>query len=190
MDLHEAIRKARIELKLTQKQLADLAGIERKQLSTLERGGNVTLATVRKVVAHLPNMQPFTFGQVFDTVAPAMPRKQQEEMVRKVMVAYGVALEQMMTILVSGKLPNEDDYKRFEDAHRAFQKSIGLTDEEYDRGQAETRAQNEGKRLTRAEAAETIALIQASIAKLSLNALRAAEDNDVFPPDDEPPTDR
>lgn len=64
MELHEEIRRARKELDLSQAQLAALCGIQRRQLSTLERGGNVTLNTVRKVLAFLPNLREFTFEQI------------------------------------------------------------------------------------------------------------------------------
>lgn len=49
---------------MTQTQLAQLCGIQRRQLSTLERGGNVTLNTLRKVLRTLPNLQEFAFEQV------------------------------------------------------------------------------------------------------------------------------
>jgi len=53
-----------MELKLSQKKLAEQAGIQRRQLATLESGGNVTLATVRKVLAQLPNLETFTLDAV------------------------------------------------------------------------------------------------------------------------------
>ena len=62
--LHEEIRRARKELGLSQERLAELCGIQRRQLSILERGGNVTLNTLRKVLGFLPNLQQFTFEQV------------------------------------------------------------------------------------------------------------------------------
>lgn len=64
MLLHEAVRAARMELKLSQKKLAEQAKIQRRQLATLEKGGNVTLATVRKVLAQLPNLETFTLDAV------------------------------------------------------------------------------------------------------------------------------
>jgi transcriptional regulator with XRE-family HTH domain len=64
MELHEEIRRARKDLGLSQDRLAELCGIQRRQLSILERGGNVTLNTLRKVIAFLPNLQEFTFEQV------------------------------------------------------------------------------------------------------------------------------
>jgi transcriptional regulator with XRE-family HTH domain len=64
MELHEEIRRARKDLGLSQEKLAELCGIQRRQLSILERGGNVTLNTLRKVIGFLPNLQNFTFEQV------------------------------------------------------------------------------------------------------------------------------
>ena len=64
MELHEEIRRARKELGLSQDRLAELCGIQRRQLSILERGGNVTLNTLRKVFRFLPNLVDFTFEQV------------------------------------------------------------------------------------------------------------------------------
>jgi transcriptional regulator with XRE-family HTH domain len=64
LELHEEIRRARKDLGLSQSQLCALCGVQRRQLSTLERGGNVTLATLRKVIGFLPNLQDFTFEQV------------------------------------------------------------------------------------------------------------------------------
>ena len=64
MQLHDAVKFARMELKLSQKKFAEKAGIQRRQLATLEKGGNVTLSTVRKVLAQLPNLERFTLDTV------------------------------------------------------------------------------------------------------------------------------
>jgi len=61
MELHEEIRRARKDLGFSQAQLADMIGIQRRQISTLERGGNVTLNTLKKVLNFLPNLREFTF---------------------------------------------------------------------------------------------------------------------------------
>lgn len=45
-----------------------MAGIQRRQLATLESGGNVTLATLRKVLKKLPNLEGFTIDVVNVTV--------------------------------------------------------------------------------------------------------------------------
>ncbi len=64
LELHDELRRARKELGLSQGQLSALCGVQRRQLSTLERGGNVTLNTLRKVIGFLPNLEEFTFEQV------------------------------------------------------------------------------------------------------------------------------
>jgi transcriptional regulator with XRE-family HTH domain len=60
--LHEEVREARIAAKLTQSELARRAGVPRKQVRALEEGANVTLATVRKIVAVLPDLKRVTLG--------------------------------------------------------------------------------------------------------------------------------
>jgi transcriptional regulator with XRE-family HTH domain len=52
--LHDELRRAREQAKLTQTQLAVLAGIPRNQVARAERGENITLDTLRKIVVHLP----------------------------------------------------------------------------------------------------------------------------------------
>ena len=64
LELYDEIRRARKDLGLSQGQLSALCGVQRRQLSTLERGGNVTLNTLRKVIGFLPNLKEFTFEQV------------------------------------------------------------------------------------------------------------------------------
>jgi transcriptional regulator with XRE-family HTH domain len=48
--LHTMIRKARLDAGLSQQHLSDLAEIPRSQLQILEKGGNVTLDTLEKVL--------------------------------------------------------------------------------------------------------------------------------------------
>ena len=55
--IHEQIREARIRAGLSQNQLSKLAKVPRAQLRKFEEGGNVTLATVEKLLAHLPGLQ-------------------------------------------------------------------------------------------------------------------------------------
>ena len=64
MELHEEIRRARKDMGFTQGDLAHLARVQRRQISTLERGGNVTLNTLRKVLYFLPNLREFTFDHL------------------------------------------------------------------------------------------------------------------------------
>jgi transcriptional regulator with XRE-family HTH domain len=54
MLLHQELRKAREELGITQAELAKRAGIPRNQIVRAEKGENITLDTLRTIVAHLP----------------------------------------------------------------------------------------------------------------------------------------
>src|ERR1051325_11405886 len=54
MHLHEELRAAREAAGLTQTELAARAGITRNQVVRAEKGGNITLDTLRKIAAHLP----------------------------------------------------------------------------------------------------------------------------------------
>lgn len=62
--LSTQIREAREEHGFSQSQLARLAGIHRSQLRQLEEGGNVTLETLARVVAQLPNLRSLKLGAV------------------------------------------------------------------------------------------------------------------------------
>lgn len=52
--LHEELRKAREAAGLSQAELAKRAGIPRNQVVRAEKGANVTLDTLRKLVVQLP----------------------------------------------------------------------------------------------------------------------------------------
>jgi len=52
--LHEELRRAREKAGYSQAQLAALSGIPRNQISRAEKGENITLDTLRKIVVHLP----------------------------------------------------------------------------------------------------------------------------------------
>ena len=54
MHLHQELRAAREAAGLTQTELAERAGIPRNQVVRAEKGGNITLDTLRKIAAHLP----------------------------------------------------------------------------------------------------------------------------------------
>ena len=54
MHLHQELRAAREAAGLTQTELAARAGIPRNQVVRAEKGGNITLDTLRKIAAHLP----------------------------------------------------------------------------------------------------------------------------------------
>jgi transcriptional regulator with XRE-family HTH domain len=55
--LGRRIREARLAAKLTQPNLAKLAGVSRSTLQLLEDDENVNLDTVRRVAAHLPRLR-------------------------------------------------------------------------------------------------------------------------------------
>ena len=52
--LHEELRNAREKAGLSQRALAELAGIPRNQVVRAEQGENITLDTLRKIVVNLP----------------------------------------------------------------------------------------------------------------------------------------
>lgn len=58
------IREARKLGKLTQNELADKAGLPRSRIQMVEEGGNVTIATLEKVIAQLPGLRVLTLGGV------------------------------------------------------------------------------------------------------------------------------
>lgn len=51
--LHEALRARRSELGLSQAEVARRSGIQQRQVSLFERGGDVTLSTLQKLVKAL-----------------------------------------------------------------------------------------------------------------------------------------
>lgn len=170
MQLHEAIKKARKELGLTQQKLAELADIERKQLSILENGGNVTLATIRKIVAHLPNMEPFTIGQTMGTVFPAMSPQAKADVAEVAAQTLGTLLRTLLGALAAGRLPNEEDAKVLDEGNRAIYRSAGYTDEEYEQMRAATLAKlPPQQKATKKEAAATVAKITEALSQLKFD---------------------
>ncbi|WP_371734229.1 helix-turn-helix domain-containing protein [Acidisphaera sp. S103] len=47
------LRLARTELRLSQRELAQLSGISQKHISLIEQGGNATLATIEALAPHV-----------------------------------------------------------------------------------------------------------------------------------------
>ena len=87
--LHDEIRRARKELGMTQADLAAAAGVQRKQISILEKGGNVTLATIRKVLAQLPNIERFSLFSAEVGLDPSILTKRDWDHLTRTMVAIG-----------------------------------------------------------------------------------------------------
>lgn len=62
--LQDEIREARVRSGLSQVKLAELAGVPRTQLRKLENGQNVTLETLMKILAALPDLQRVTVSGI------------------------------------------------------------------------------------------------------------------------------
>lgn len=60
----EAIKQARKEKKLTQSQLGELMGVQRAQVSRIENGHNLTVATIIRAFRALDVPAAFSFGNV------------------------------------------------------------------------------------------------------------------------------
>ena len=60
----EAIRQARKEKKLTQSQLGELMGVQRAQISRIERGHNLTVGTIVRAFRALGVSAAFSVGGV------------------------------------------------------------------------------------------------------------------------------
>jgi transcriptional regulator with XRE-family HTH domain len=130
MHLHEAVKKARKDLGLSQDKLSQLAGIQRRQLATLERGGNVTLVTLRKVLAHLPNLETFTLDTVTAKVTREIPRAEMAQATRSALQLLGTALHSILHTLDTGQPPDERVRQQIDQANQIFYEGLGLTPEE------------------------------------------------------------
>jgi transcriptional regulator with XRE-family HTH domain len=133
MLLHEAVKKARKDLRLSQKSLAELAGIQRKQLATLETGGNITLATLRKVLVHLPNLETFSLDAVSATVLRQVPPEEQVQAVKTALDLLGEAIRGFVTKVNDGQPPDESDVEAFRRVTDTFDKGRGYDDEDLKR---------------------------------------------------------
>jgi transcriptional regulator with XRE-family HTH domain len=105
MLLHEAVRKARQDLGVSQVKLAERAGIQRRQLSTLEKGGNVTLSTLRKVIAQLPNLESFTLDAV-NVHVTSIPMRLDEQKWHEAMQTLGEVFTSLAGSIAANGLPS------------------------------------------------------------------------------------
>lgn len=133
MLLHEAVLKARTDLGLSQKKLAELAGIQRKQLATLEKGGNITLATLRKILAHLPNLETFALDAVTATVQRSVPPEKAVVQTRKAAIQLSEALGAVFSKIAMGQPVGESDVEAFNQAADAVRRGYALGEEVQDR---------------------------------------------------------
>ncbi|HYI07633.1 MAG TPA: helix-turn-helix domain-containing protein [Thermoanaerobaculia bacterium] len=113
MQLPQAIIAARKDLRLSQKKLSELAGIQRRQLATLEAGGNVTLSTLRKVLAHLPNLQTFSFEAVRVNVEMEIPVD--EKRFQDALLGLSASLSTFAEQLARRGYPVAEDLEAIED---------------------------------------------------------------------------
>ncbi|HYI09157.1 MAG TPA: helix-turn-helix domain-containing protein [Thermoanaerobaculia bacterium] len=132
MQLSEAVRRARAELGLSQKKLSEMAGIQRRQLATLEGGGNVTLSTLTKVLSQLPNLESFTIQGVTAKV-------QRNETADAVLRRYHGAFSSLVDIVRdlaeahnAGRTIGPEKLRQLDEAHYVMQGQLGITPEETD----------------------------------------------------------
>ena len=137
MLLHEAVKKARKDLKLSQKRLAELAGIQRRQLATLESGGNITLATLRKVLVHLPNLETFTLDAVTATVRRYVPPEEKEKAIASAMGLVLGAVQTLAHAMADGRLPEESEMNQFEEANEILHRGLGYSPEDLEQRRQE-----------------------------------------------------
>lgn len=97
--LHQQVREARIRAGLTQVKLAELADVPRSQLRKFEEGGNITLSTLRKIVAQLPELRSLSLGAVeiatggIDPVAVRQAATELVEASRRLLAAVGASVD-------------------------------------------------------------------------------------------------
>lgn len=133
MLLHEAVKKARKDLGMSQKQLAELAGVQRKQLGTLENGGNVTLSTLRKVLGHLPNLETFSLDAVTATVRHYVPPEEKQQAVDTAMDLLNTAVRSLVIALGAGTAPDDSALKTLRQANEVLQRGLGYSPEDLER---------------------------------------------------------
>jgi predicted transcriptional regulator len=130
MLLHEAVKKARKELGLSQDKLSELAGIQRRQLATLEAGGNVTLATLRKVLAQLPNLETFRLDTVTATVTRDVPPAEVAQSVQQALRLMGTALHSLIDTLGKGQPPDPQVREQIDQMNQFLDQAHGYTAED------------------------------------------------------------
>lgn len=133
MLLHEAVKKARKDLGLSQDKLSELAGIQRRQLAKLESGGNVTLATLRKVLAQLPNLETFTMDAVTATVRHYVPPEEKQKAVDTAMDLLSTALRSLVAVLQDGVAPDESTMTGLRQANEILHRGLGYSPEDVER---------------------------------------------------------
>ena len=165
MVLHEAIKHARQDLRLSQKKLADMAGIQRRQLATLEAGGNVTLATLRKVLVHLPNLETFTLDTVTAMVQREVTADERQKAVNEAMELLASALQNLVGALKEGRLPDEalSGLRQVNDV--LYQQALGYSAEDVERERQRIREEHALPELTQEQLAPLLEVADAEAAE-------------------------
>ena len=110
MQLPDAIRQARLDKRLSQKKLSELAGIQRRQLAVLEGGGNVTLTTLKKVLRVLDNLEEFTLDAFTVRVDQSHRPPIDIDRLGESMTLFGSALKAISERLAAHELPTAEDH--------------------------------------------------------------------------------
>lgn len=163
MLLHEAVQKARKDLGLSQKRLSELAGIQRRQLATLESGGNVTLATLRKVLVHLPNLESFTLDTVTASVRRQVSQEERQKAVDASMKLMGTALQGLVAALKQGVEPSPEAIRSLQQANEVLYEGMGYSTEDLARDRQELAAQREAEESMADGIADLIQTAQADV---------------------------
>jgi transcriptional regulator with XRE-family HTH domain len=195
MLLHEAVKKARKDLGLSQDKLSELAGIQRRQLAKLESGGNITLATLRKVLAQLPNLETFTMDAVTATVRHYVPPEEKQKAVDTAMDLLTTALRSLVAVLQDGAAPDESAMKGLQQANEILHRGLGYSPEDAERRRqqmlAEATAPETG--LEEEAAAEALAAfldVAQNEVEADLRAIIALDDDEPEEEEEEDGSDR
>jgi transcriptional regulator with XRE-family HTH domain len=132
MQLSEAVRRARAELGFSQKKLSEMAGIQRRQLATLEGGGNITLSTLTKVLSQLPNLESFTIEGVTAKVLRTEPADEVMRRCNNAMAALVDVVREIAEAHNAGRTIDPEKVRQLDHAHYVMQGQLGLTPEETD----------------------------------------------------------
>ena len=182
MLLHEAVKKARMDLRLSQKKLSEMAGIQRRQLATLEAGGNITLSTLRKVLAHLPNLETFTLDAVTATVRREVSPIETRKAVQTAMTLVGTALQNLAAALGQEVEPDPEAMRDLRRANEILYGGLGYDSEDLKRDRWALAAEVISPDQTMAELLD---VVQAEVKEVMENLKEDEEDGDASEPDPE-----
>jgi hypothetical protein len=120
-----------------------MAGIQRRQLATLEQGGNVTLSTLRKVLAQLPNLESFSLDVVTATVRRDVPPPEMRKAVESALELLNKALNEMLAKVEVGKPLDEQDAEAIRQALEVGDRGFGYDESDFQRQRERDQAELE-----------------------------------------------